>query len=278
MGARSGGLAPLLVLAVDLGSFNLRCIRFEPRRIAAAPHDVLSLGDQYRFLEAPSFPRVFKTEVPYSKLVPEAVALRLRMVGTNEGGVLPAGCERLFAALEDNAESTLRVASGRFVAQRTEGVTWTEVPGALPRVRWLPAASLAELSRPIKEIDVSGGSEVAASSQGARIDLLVDESRRIVVRTDSDSGGVLLIADTWYAGWSCTVDEALSEIMRAYGCFRAVRVPKGRHIVEMRYQPRSFHVGAGLSVTGLCLLLAPWLLRFNRRVVGLWASSRCREQ
>jgi len=82
------------------------------------------------------------------------------------------------------------------------------------------------------------------------------------VETDVDAH--LVLADTWYAGWSATVDGRPATVLRANLAFRAVPVPAGRHRVEMRYRPASALAGLAISaVTAVVLALAA--LRGMRR-------------
>ncbi|GIV10904.1 MAG: hypothetical protein KatS3mg020_0395 [Fimbriimonadales bacterium] len=69
---------------------------------------------------------------------------------------------------------------------------------------------------------------------------------RVVNPTNQTSW--LLIADTWYPGWSATVNARSVPVLQANGAFRAVPIPAGEAIVEMRFLPCSFMIGALLSV------------------------------
>ncbi len=74
----------------------------------------------------------------------------------------------------------------------------------------------------------------------------------------------LLITDAWYPGWRATVNGEPVPMLRANGAFRAVPVPAGEAIVEMRFMPSSVIVGALLSGLGVVQIGALALAR--RRV------------
>ncbi|MCS7301151.1 MAG: YfhO family protein [Fimbriimonadales bacterium] len=106
--------------------------------------------------------------------------------------------------------------------------------------------------------------------QGSRVDAVQVEwleyratSVRLRVVNRSAQLGWLLITDTWYPGWRATVNGQPVPLLRANGAFRAVPVPSGEAIVEMRFLPRSFVVGALLSSVSLALvaLLGIWSYR-----------------
>ena len=75
-----------------------------------------------------------------------------------------------------------------------------------------------------------------------------------------------MVSDSWFPGWSASVDGSAVAILRANGIVRGLYVPAGRHEVEMRYWPRSFRLGCSVSLAtvaglGVSLLVA----RLKRR-------------
>ena len=70
--------------------------------------------------------------------------------------------------------------------------------------------------------------------------------------------GAVLINDTFYPGWTATVDGQPVDILRADSLFRAIPVSAGSHRIEMKFFPRHFWWGAGISlltVLGLAIFL-----------------------
>jgi len=81
--------------------------------------------------------------------------------------------------------------------------------------------------------------------------LLVYEPERVVIRSQGEAPGLVVLTDAHYPGWEATLDGEPVRILRANLDFRAVVVPAGVHEIEMRYRPGSFRTGillAGLSV------------------------------
>lgn len=64
------------------------------------------------------------------------------------------------------------------------------------------------------------------------------------------------VADTFYPGWRCTVDGKEAPIESVYGVFRGVRLPAGRHRVEMWYAPTSFWAGLVGAICGVTAVTA----------------------
>jgi len=74
------------------------------------------------------------------------------------------------------------------------------------------------------------------------------------ITTNSDSGALLLIAESDYPGWQAKVDGEHAEKYRAYTTIRSICVPAGEHLVEWLYQPRSFLAGGIISLITIALL------------------------
>lgn len=62
---------------------------------------------------------------------------------------------------------------------------------------------------------------------------------------------LFFLSDNFYPGWQATLDGAVVPIMRADYTFRAVAVPTGDHKLVFSYKPRSFVLGALISVATL---------------------------
>lgn len=73
---------------------------------------------------------------------------------------------------------------------------------------------------------------------------------RIVLDTAVPDRAVLVVFDTWEAGWRAKVDGRPEVVGRADGAFRGVRLPAGRHRVELAYVPRGLKEGAALGFVG----------------------------
>ncbi len=88
----------------------------------------------------------------------------------------------------------------------------------------------------------------------------------VEVETENAEDGWVYIAQPFYPGWRATLDGQPAEILRANYAFMAVAVGGGKHTIRLEYDPRSFQVGAWISLlsTALALLLFWWGLRTPR--------------
>jgi Bacterial membrane protein YfhO len=71
--------------------------------------------------------------------------------------------------------------------------------------------------------------------------------------------GFLILTDSFYPGWKCTVNGKESTIFRANGYFRAVEIGNGQNNVVFRFQPTSFILGFWICAITL-FALSFWLL------------------
>jgi hypothetical protein len=87
-----------------------------------------------------------------------------------------------------------------------------------------------------------------------------DRPEIVRLRVNNASGGYLVLADTYFAGWTATMFDGVSSgrevpILPAYGVLRAVQLPVGSSSirVEFQYRPWSWRLGVMISLTSLCL-------------------------
>ncbi len=92
------------------------------------------------------------------------------------------------------------------------------------------------------------------------------EPERVVLNVNASFDGYVVLADAWDAGWTAVVDGQPATVQRADLVLRAVRIAGGQHRVEFLYRPRSFYIGAVISIVSLLALV---LIPFN-----LWLFAR----
>ncbi len=88
---------------------------------------------------------------------------------------------------------------------------------------------------------------------------------RVELRTETDGPSLLVLTDRAYPGWRAIVNGEETPIHRAAGYVRAVEVPAGVAEVVFSFEPRSFRIGAIVSVVTLLLTVV--------LMVGLPASG-----
>lgn len=85
---------------------------------------------------------------------------------------------------------------------------------------------------------------------------------RVLAHANAERAGLLVLTDTWQPGWRAYVDGRREPVRVANYAFRAVPLPAGRSRVSFVYAPRSFALGAFLSlVAGACVVALLLALR-----------------
>jgi hypothetical protein len=83
----------------------------------------------------------------------------------------------------------------------------------------------------------------------------------------TDGAAFLVFAETWYPGWSATVNGQKADLYRANLAFQAVAVPAGESEITLRYHLNRWRLGVTLTVVSLGIVLALVLPTHVRRLV-----------
>ena len=75
------------------------------------------------------------------------------------------------------------------------------------------------------------------------------------LEVDAAMRSLLVLTDTWYPGWTVTVDGEEAPVERVNWHFRGVYLEPGTHAVRFDYRPRGIVVGAVVSAVGLFVLI-----------------------
>ena len=70
--------------------------------------------------------------------------------------------------------------------------------------------------------------------------------------------GFLLLLDTYFPGWTASVNGSPTQIYRADYNFRAVPLPTGKSTIRFLYEPKSLRIGTALSVMSLLAIGTVW--------------------
>jgi hypothetical protein len=100
---------------------------------------------------------------------------------------------------------------------------------------------------------VAGDPPLAAPAN-ATVRFVSDQADTVTVEATLPKPGFLLLLDTYFAGWTATVNGQPARIYRADYNFRAVQLPAGPSTVCFAYRPTSFRVGLMLAAIGWLIL------------------------
>jgi hypothetical protein len=94
-----------------------------------------------------------------------------------------------------------------------------------------------------------------SAAPGGRADITREDTREIVIDAEAPRDGFLLLADTFYPGWTAEVDGVQTPIYRANLAVRGIALPKGRHQVRFVYGAPGFFRGLQVTIVALAALL-----------------------
>lgn len=97
----------------------------------------------------------------------------------------------------------------------------------------------------------------------AKIEVVDLTANELSLQTETFNPGLLVLARTYYPGWSATINDRPAEVLRANGGFQALALPAGNSAVELRFRPASVYGGGLITVVGI--ILTGVLLRFAGR-------------
>jgi hypothetical protein len=151
------------------------------------------------------------------------------------------------------------------------------VPRPLPRVYAVGGARVADGNDavrllldpafdPAREVVLSAGlSGRADPSFAGASRLLARDAGSVAVEAELSGDGYVVLVDAWDPAWRAWVDGRSVALLRANVAFRAVAVPAGRHLVEMRYRPATLPWGLGLSALGIAGAVAAGVFSLKTR-------------
>ncbi|BAL99008.1 MULTISPECIES: YfhO family protein [Caldilinea] len=93
-----------------------------------------------------------------------------------------------------------------------------------------------------------------ASAQD-RAEIIEYDPERVRIRTQSTQPALLVLSDSFYPGWSATIDGRPALIKPVNGLFRGVVVPGGEHEVIFIFEPTGWREGLLLAMAGAALLM-----------------------
>lgn len=144
------------------------------------------------------------------------------------------------------------------------GVKFLTVEGS-NRIRWAPCAifvrdefeAFTALKSGILRPDASQNVVVEIGDDkfedkpclpgSASLSVVQENPVRLDISINSDESGWLIISDVWYPGWMAFLDGNQTKLYRGDYLFRTIQLPRGQHLVTLRYMPKSFWIGGTLS-------------------------------
>ncbi len=275
---------PMLIsVAVILVVLSQRKIRWAlPALILLAAVDLGAYGLSYAVYPQSVKCDDYLASIPRPPVLPPR-RLALDLLSPNQPGLhagnqlLLLGYQRAdgYAGLEPQRRldyrelAALRVAGVDWIAPTVnlEGrgsTDWLSING-LPKARLLTQSLVTtdpahDISRiPLESTAlVEPPLELTAGVQGTA-KIVADRPGDIRVVVDAPSRQLLVLAESFHAGWEATVDGQSLPVVRVNGDFMGCVVPAGQSEVRFAFRPASLRYGRWLSFLGLSLIVTATL-------------------
>ena len=127
-----------------------------------------------------------------------------------------------------------------------------------PRFKPLEAAVLTEDPEPGMSVDQSAD----LSGQKVSMTSYKPDSAELDVSAPADS--FMVASEIWYPGWKAYVDGSPTRLYRVDYALRGFAMPKGSHKVRMVFSPRTFSIGAIISMATLAFLAAAMVFSYRK--------------
>jgi Bacterial membrane protein YfhO len=211
----------------------------------------------------------------------------LSLLGTRYLMVLSSETRRFLEHVTlDSTKSDGPVNAFPAVTVTSNGITIFENPNALARVRFArhitPARNLDEAISlmslpgfdPSDEAVVEGIESDGPTAPGNILNERL-ENTRLAWDVETSGRSFLIMADSFFPGWTATVDGRRVPIYAVYGCVRGISIESaGRHHVEFLFVPPGLHIALACTGVGLLFLGVVWLGHRTGRLKQL-TFGRC---
>lgn len=128
---------------------------------------------------------------------------------------------------------------------------------------------LIDADFPIREISIADNFEYNNDSEeklNANLEYIPVTNNHVQIKTSSNIDAYLVLLDSFYPGWKASIDGKESTIYRTNYNFRGIVLPKGNHIVDFIYFPKSLQYGMIISVASLVIIIS--LLCYRKKTLS----------
>ena len=91
----------------------------------------------------------------------------------------------------------------------------------------------------------------ATDASADQVSLAADSPEACRWQVASDAPGVLVMSEVAYPAWTAYVDGQRAPVLTADGLLRAVAVPAGQHVVDVRYESATLNAGIAITLVSL---------------------------
>lgn len=145
------------------------------------------------------------------------------------------------------------------------------VPDNETRIELLTSSSFKPIDLAV--VEKASHSRTAEELTQGEVDYNRVSPERIELQVNSPGPGFVVISETHFPGWEASVDGKAVPLIQTNHSLMGVAVPAGSHDVEIVYRPASFYWGAALSIVGLLICVALFLLSALKKEKWGWEGT-----
>jgi hypothetical protein len=99
--------------------------------------------------------------------------------------------------------------------------------------------------------------DISVKDPNASIQMLNYSPMEISYASNSSKDGLAVFSEIYYEdGWNAYIDDKKVAYARANYILRAINIPKGKHTVNFKFEPRMYTVGNAVNLIGFIIILA----------------------
>lgn len=100
-----------------------------------------------------------------------------------------------------------------------------------------------------------------------QITIIERQPTKIKLKADFETDGIMVLAQTFYHGWSAKIDVKDTKIFPANINSNAIIVPAGKHQIEFNYRPNYLYTWGPISLVSIIILLTA-MLKYRKTTVN----------
>jgi hypothetical protein len=86
------------------------------------------------------------------------------------------------------------------------------------------------------------------------INLIGETANEIAFEVETRNNAIFLLTNSFYPGWSVTINDQPAEIIKANAAFQSVAVPAGRSTVRFSFSHERWKLGVSISLLSICVV------------------------
>jgi hypothetical protein len=112
----------------------------------------------------------------------------------------------------------------------------------------------------------SGFADRSFPSDAATVDVTAIGDGHVTLNVATAGGGFLVLSETYYPGWRALIDGVPAQVQRTNVALQGVAIPAGAHRVEFQLTSTTQRVGGAMSLAGLMICAALFMIDFRRTI------------